>query len=592
MKIIFKSVTLKNFLSFGNVSTVFDYKKGIHAVSGRIEPGNKRNGVGKSTLLGDSITFAIFGKTIRKVTKEKIANSKNGGKDCVVCCELSLKNVEYKIERGIGPSYLKVWEDGTEVQLDSMSNTQKWLEDKLGISYTAFTNMIVLNVNQSKPFLEMTPQEKKPVLEDILSLAVFGKMSQLAKDKHLESKSDIKNYETLLKSTMETLKITKERREKLLEESKKFEEQKRQNIERIKKEGKVLVQEKNNIELTISNKNFAETIKNLKSEIESLSNEISKLNLTNKEYEISISNSTEVINKLDNSPHCPLCKTSQKDNPKIKEYITNEKNNVTECQNKLKENKLKLTELNNNKNICQKNLRDNESEFESLNYKINSLNEKIRSKKEAGKIESQRTLEISNIISEDVLIKQENEVTDVENKFKLANEKFNYNKFIRTILGDEGICKYIVKKVLPFLNKKANHYLSVLGSDYTIIFDSELNEKLISRNRDTMPYASFSGGEKRRIDLALLLALIDVSKLQNSIDTNILILDEILDTSMDADGVECFMEHLNTAFKVAYPDKSIYVITHRKELGEEHFDSVINLLKKDDFTVIDSIIDK
>ena len=592
MKIIFKNVTVKNFLSFGNVETVFEYKNGIHAVSGKVEPGNKRNGVGKSSLLSDSIAFAIFGKPIRKVSKDKIANSANNGKDCVVCSEFEIRGTDYKVERGIGPTYLKIWEDGKEVEFSSMSETQKWLEEKICISYTAFTNMIVLNVNHSKPFLEMTPQEKRPVLEDILSLGIFAKMSDIAKDKHLEAKSDVKNYETLLKTGMETLKVTKERRESLLKESQKFEEQKKENIERIKKEGKALVLEKKAIETLIQESDFDNKIKQKTAERDAVNDEISKINLENRELEVSIKNSKEVINKLDNSPHCPLCKTSQSDNPKIKEYIEAEKKNVTECQTKISLNKQKTSSLGDKSLSLHNEVYSLEKNLNKYNLQINSLNEKIEAKKEAGKQESLRTLDIANIISDEVLTKQENEVKGFEDKFKSSVTKFDYHKFIRNILGEEGVSKYVVKKVLPFLNKKANHYLSVLGSDYTIIFDSELTEKLISRNREPMPYASFSGGEKRRIDLALLLALIDVSKLQNSIDTNILILDEILDTSMDADGVECFMEHLNTAFKVAYPDKAIYVITHRKELGEEHFDSIINLVKRDGFTSIEGISSK
>jgi DNA repair exonuclease SbcCD ATPase subunit len=592
VKIIFKNVSVKNFLSFGNVETVFEYKEGIHAVSGRVEPGNKRNGVGKSSLLGDSITFAIFGKPIRKVSKDKIANSINDGKDCVVTCEFDIRNTPYKVERGIGPSYLKIWENGKEIQFDSMSNTQKWLEEKLCLSYTAFTNMIVLNVNHSKPFLEMTPQEKRPVLEDILSLGIFGKMSELAKDRHLESKGDIKNYESLLKNGMETLKVTKTNRESILKESQKFEEQKKENLERIKKEGKALVSEKEAVEAKIASEDYQTKIDTLSNDINTISSNINKLLLANRELDVSIKNSKEVISKLDNSPHCPLCKTSQKDNPKITEYINNEKENVVKCNSERDSNNAQIKTYESNKTTLQNELRSTSATLEKLNYQINSLNEKIKGKKEAGKLESTRTLDISNIISDEVLKKQEDEVKDMETKYKSSMSKFNYHKFIRSILGEEGVSKYVVKKVLPFLNKKANHYLSVLGSDYTIIFDSELNEKLISRNRDQMPYASFSGGEKRRIDLALLLALIDVSKLQNSIDTNILILDEILDTSMDADGVECFMEHLNTAFKVAYPDKAIYVITHRKELGEEHFDSIISLVKRDGFTTVEKILDK
>lgn len=592
MKIIFKNVKVKNFLSFGNIETVFDYKQGIHAVTGHIDPGYRRNGVGKSSLLADSITFALFNKTIRRVSKEKIANTQNSSKDCVVSCEFSIRDTDYKIERGINPTYLKVWEDENEIEFDSMSHTQEWLENKICISFTAFTNMIVLNINHSKPFLEMTPQEKRPVLEDILSLGVFAKMSELAKDKHLMSKNDIKNLEITLKNSVDNLKMAKDRRNVILRESQKFEEQKKENIERIKKEGKELIQRKKEFQDKLDSENYDSVIETLSIEIRQLDEKISSLSSDIRDSQKEIRNSNEIVDKLDKSPHCPLCKTSQVDNPKIREYVDEEKSNILTHTSKINDNTSTLSTYKQNKQEKESTKSSSQKLRDSISREVLSLSEKIEAKKEAGKVESLRKLDISNIISEDDMKKYELEVSVTEDKYKDTTNKFNHFKFIRSILGEEGVSKYVVKKVLPFLNKKVNSYLGILGSDYTIVFDSELNEKLIARNRDPMPYASFSGGEKRRIDLALLLSLIDVSKLQNSIDTNILILDEVLDTSMDSDGVENFMDHLNTAFKVSYPDKAIYVITHRKEIGEEHFDSIINLVKKEGFTRIENIIER
>lgn len=592
MKIIFKNVKVKNFLSFGNIETIFDYKQGIHAVTGHIDPGYRRNGVGKSSLLADSITFVLFNKTIRKVSKEKIANTQNNGKDCVVSCEFSIRDTDYKVERGINPTYLKVWENENEIEFDSMSHTQEWLEQKLSISFTAFTNMIVLNINHSKPFLEMTPQEKRPVLEDLLSLGIFAKMSELAKDRHLMSKNDIKNLEITLKNSAENLKVAKERRSVILRESQKFEEQKKENLDRIKKEGKELVQKRKELQDKLDSGNYDSAIDLLSTEIKQLDEKISSISSDIRDSQREIKNSTEIVDKLDKSPHCPLCKTSQADNPKIREYVDSEKLNIQTHTTKINENTSLLSQYRNAKNEKETTKSSSQKLKDTMSREILSLNERIEAKKEAGKVESLRKLDISNIISEDDMKKYELEVAAAEDRYKDTTVKFNHFKFIRSILGEEGVSKYVVKKILPFLNKKVNHYLGILGSDYTIVFDSELNEKLVARNRDPMPYASFSGGEKRRIDLALLLSLIDVSKLQNSIDTNILILDEVLDTSMDSDGVENFMDHLKTAFKVSYPDKAIYVITHRKELGEEHFDSIINLVKREGFTRIENIIER
>jgi DNA repair exonuclease SbcCD ATPase subunit len=200
-------------------------------------------------------------------------------------------------------------------------------------------------------------------------------------------------------------------------------------------------------------------------------------------------------------------------------------------------------------------------------------------------------MNLDGVISNDDFAKLEIELKDSETKFEESQKSFKYNKFIRTVLGDDGVRKYITLKIIPFLNKTVNKYLFVLGSDYTIVFDSELNEKLIARNRDERPYSSFSGGEKRRIDLALLLALMDVSKTQNSIDTNILILDEVLDTSLDSEGAGSFIDHLKGSFRSAYPDKCIYIITHRKDaVGDDSFDTIIHLVKQHGFTTIDKVV--
>jgi DNA repair exonuclease SbcCD ATPase subunit len=203
--------------------------------------------------------------------------------------------------------------------------------------------------------------------------------------------------------------------------------------------------------------------------------------------------------------------------------------------------------------------------------------------------EKERKLELNSIITDEEIIEQEKQSKLSEELFKATSNRSKYFKVIRGILGEEGISKYVVKKILPFLNKKANHYLSIFGSDYTILFDSELNEKLISKNRNERPYNSFSGGEKRRIDLSVLLAMIDTAKSQNSVDLNLLVLDEVLDTSMDSDGVQNFMDHISTNFKVSYPDKCVYIISHRKEISAEYFDSIINLVNEDGFTRIESI---
>jgi DNA repair exonuclease SbcCD ATPase subunit len=300
----------------------------------------------------------------------------------------------------------------------------------------------------------------------------------------------------------------------------------------------------------------------------------------------------EVLRKLEHSDHCPLCTTPTND-PLVKEYVDELKTKVNSLNELLQTNAFAIEDLNNQKIIVEEKIEkieDNIEKLKNAKNKIKEIDQAIKNSSDNLQREIDRKLEIKEIISEKEFIELEKCVKHSEDKFNVAQNDFKYNKFIRGLLGEDGVRKYVTMKVLPVLNKKVNFYLAMLGSDYNITFDSELNEKLVARNKDLRSYSSFSGGEKKRIDLALLLALMDVSKERNSIDTNILVLDEILDTSLDTVGAESFLQHLKNGFKATCPDKCIYIISHKKELGEETFDSIIHLVKKNGFTSIDKVI--
>jgi DNA repair exonuclease SbcCD ATPase subunit len=606
MKIEFISITIQNFLSFGNIPITFNYVAGIHAVTGNLIPNTTiRNGIGKTTLLAESLTYLLYGKTLRNINKDEIINTTNRD-GCFLSGIFKIGDKVYKVDRGIKPNVLKIWElesnqwlgENTDwecakqIQLDSIKHTQTLLEEKIKISYTCFTNMIILNVNHSIPFLSMDPAAKRSVLEDILSLSIYGRMSDKAKSKHLNAKSDMSILENDLKNAVNTLSLTKEKRESLLNETMKFENEKQKRISDLKNDIHSYEQSKNKIDEKIRNVDFGDILFTLKQE---LNNIIIKKNdtINNKsklETELKMNNS--VLVKLEHNDHCPLCQTPTS-NPLISEYIHNLKNKVNELIDNIKKCNEEISEYEKNQNnIAEKisKVEDNIDKLKSAKNKIRELELSISNCTDNLNREINRKLEIKEIISHEEYEKLEDLVKIAEDKFNLAQKDFKYNKFIRNILGEDGVRKYVILKVLPILNRKVNFYLSMLGSDYTITFDNELKEKLIARNKDIRSYESFSGGEKKRIDLALLLALMDVSKERNSIDTNILVLDEILDTSLDTVGAESFLEHLKNGFKVTCPDKCIYIISHKKELGEELFDSIIHLIKKNDFTSIDKII--
>lgn len=595
MKITFKKVKIQNFLSFGNAETVFDYTTGINVVTGLVEGGTTRNGAGKSSLLVDSLSFALYGRPLRgdaHIKKEDLVNRVNG-KNCKVEVEFSINDSNYKVVRTIKPTTLTVYEDGREIQFDRMSNTQEWLQTKLGISHTCFSNILVLNVNSSKPFLSMDARDKRQVIEDILTMNIYGRMSEMAKDLHLSAKGEKSIAENALNQCINSFEMAKNNRKSLLCETEKFEAEKTKICEAIRKEIETLEATYTTKKSEIKNDDFDSIIKSLKEKRDSIDSKLTVLNKKEAECTKTLKDCVRTLKILEHAPCCPTCQTPtdgpliQKFIKETKECVNNSKKEVENIQNKISEGETKRKTISDKIHKAEENREHNNN----LKWHCEALENDIESKNKELEKESSRTLDLDNVVSEEVVDDYEKAVKQAEEQYNKVSEDFKYNNFIRTILGEDGVRKFVLAKILPFLNSKINQYLKIMGSDYSLLFDGNLNETVITRSRDERSYCNFSSGEKKRIDLAVLLALMDVAKIQNSVDTNILILDEILDTSIDNEGVENFLDYLKTGFRKLYPEKAIYIITHRKDIGDEHFDRVINLVKKKNFTYISSIID-
>jgi DNA repair exonuclease SbcCD ATPase subunit len=544
-------------------------------------------------MIGDAPVFAIYGRTLREINKDQIVNTQNE-RDCVVGHEMLVDGVHFRIERGVNPTYLKIWENGEEKQFAKMSETQEWFMDKINnITFQSFTNMIILNINHSKPFLEMAPIDKRPVLEDILQLGVYAKMNELVKKNFNTAEKAEVILEAGYKNKIGEFSKTKERKESIDKELSRFEEEKSRKIDEITSVIDATIKDKEILSEKIAGKDYAKEIKEQTVILKEITNNINENDKELRMVGKDIDQSNEVIKKLTGTPHCPLCATPT-ESPNIVEYIAGLKQKVVGYENKRNVLRGTITEL-------RKSHSEVESKIDALNVKLEKYNRAvnkikeyeniIKNKNESLTYEKSRVIKLDTIISDEDYAKLEAELKETQEKYVAAKKDGLYNKFIGKALGDKGIRKYITLKVIPFLNKAVNRYLSMLGSDYTITFNEDLKEKLISRSRDERSYASFSGGEKRRIDLSVLLALMDISKLQNSIDTNILILDEVLDTSLDNEGAQSFIEHLKGSFRQAYPDKCIYIITHRKDaVGDDSFDSIIHLVKENGFTRIDKVV--
>lgn len=594
MKINFKKVTIKNFLSFGNVPTTFDYTSGINIVTGQNLDNGTRNGVGKSSGLVDSIAFALYGKTLRgkKINKDEIVNDINK-KGCEVTVEFSIGADNYKVIRTAKPSSFVVYVNDEEYKQDSIKKTEEWFIQRIGVNYTSFKNIIVINLNDSTPFLNMESAEKREVIENILNMGVYFQLSELAKNKHLISKNEMKVLEIKYKQLNDTLNIAKSSYENIKAQEEQFNKNKQISIDKLNNQINDISNEINKLKESISNIDFDKEIR-LKEEAVQKAKSIiiecnSNINLAKKE----LKDANSVLSILEHAPYCPTCKTPT-DNPLIKQYIQETTEKIKISNEQISSNTERYNKALSVDTLFTEKIKQIRVDKEVNNNKIKKINELqislSHSKEQLTNIESSKFY-VTNVITKEQIDEytKNNEIT--ENELKAYEKEFNFSQALKKILGEEGVRKFVISKILPFLNNKVNSYLKILGSDLTIKFDSELNESIITRVREERTYGSFSGGEKKRIDLSILMSLMDLSKLQNSVDTNLLILDEALDTAMDNEGVDNFLNHLKNGFKNIYPDKCVYIITHRNTISDDFYNKMIIMELKDGFTTIKNIVD-
>jgi DNA repair exonuclease SbcCD ATPase subunit len=594
-KIEFIDVSIKNFMSFGNAEVTFDYLKGINVVTGKVENSSSRNGVGKSTLLVDSLSFALYGKVLRggKVVLGEMINKINK-KDCVVTTRLRIDGELIKVVRSIKPNDLKIYvgEQQELKKFDANGRNQEWLEKKLGVNHTCFNNIIILNVNSSVPFLDMEAQKKREVIENILSSAIYGRMAVLAKDRHLDLKTALKQEEVafqLINKQYETSKVTLAKHQETINQ---LQVEKDANLSKLNGELEKLKNKLENLKKSLVDKNHDSEKVELEKSIKGFELTINDLRSSIKIHQNDITKAKEALSHIENVPHCPTCHTPS-DNPYIQSYITTLRKEVSDKEENINVAKKQGAALVKGKEETENKLKSIKEEIENQNKvkeEIRIANLNITHKEAEIKKEQDRKIQHGGVSQEEVN-ELEQKVKEHQVKLDTVSKEFQHYEVVRQILSEEGLRKFVVSRILPILNSKVNEYLKIMGSEYTLVFNMNLEEKILSRNREERPYNSFSSGEKKRLDLSVLLALMDISRMQNSVETNLLVLDEVLDTSMDSDGVENFLEFLKTGFKKAYPDKCIYIITHRKEIAGESFDRLINLVKKNNFTEIASIVD-
>jgi len=568
--ILFKKLSWKNFLSTGNQpNTVLLNKSTTTLIIGK-------NGEGKSTIL-DALCFALFGKPFRNINKSQMINSING-KNSLVEIEFSIGQKEYKIVRGIKPNVFEIWLDGEMVNQDAASKDyQKILEQQiLRLNYKTFTQVVILGSASFVPFMQLTNAQRREVIEDILDIKIFSTMNQLLKEKQNATKDEIVRVES-------EITLAKQRVDSQNAIIKTLSTAKEESINAI------LAKIANNEE-TIRTTNLL--VSNLSNEITDLRQKISTRDELDSDIERAKHLRSKLSSKIEECEHnkvffdenhvCPSCTQEITEDHKVKvlgeihQRIAEDNKKVKELESALSKLQTQLQQVTEvTVQIAEKTI-----ELSTHNSAITILNR--QNAEMHAEIETSKT-DSTNINEEKQKLKQlaQEALANITRKNELDSEKELFD-VSGILLRDTGIKTAIIREYLPVMNKLINQYLNQMDSYIHFELDESFNETIKSRFRDEFTYASFSEGEKMRIDLAILFTWRQIAKLKNSVNTNLLMLDEIFDSSLDVNGTDYFLNLMNTLGE----HSSVFVISHKGDQLFDKFRSVIKFEKRNDFSVI------
>ena len=564
--ITFKYVRWKNLLSTGNTMTEIQ----LDRTSSTLIIGE--NGAGKSTIL-DALCFGLFNKPFRNISKKQLVNTVNNS-GAVVEVEFNVSGKEVKVIRGIKPNIFEVWVNGNMINQDANARDyQKYLEQQImGLNYRSFTQVVILGSSTFVPFMQLTTKARREVVEDILDIKIFSLMNFLLKSQTKELNENIRNTEQTYELTKEKatlqerfIKDVIENKSSIIEESR---SKVASNDSAIKtKQGEIVSLDNAKEALSFDSEHKIR----LEEKIRKLSRTEAALSNKRGEHE-------RQINFFQSNEECPTCEqdiTPETKQTKIDastgkleqldKAITDANRMESEEQDRLNVIKENLSTLRKHDVEIAK-IRSSISELEKFNVKL----EKDIETYTQGSVSDDDKTKLAELKGKISLIE--------EQKSKLNEDKF-YVDVARNLLQDSGIKTKIVKQYLPIMNKLVNTYLSSMDFYVQFNLDENFNETIKSRFRDEFSYASFSEGEKMRIDLALLFTWRAIAKMKNSTNTNLLILDEIFDSSLDGSGTDDFLKILDT-----FSDQNVFVISHKQDMLFDKFRSVVQFKKEKNFS--------
>ena len=557
--ILFEKIRWKNFLSTGNQYTEISFTE--HPTNLIIGT----NGAGKSTLL-DALTFSLFGKPFRKINKPQLVNTVNE-KDCNVEVEFSIGNTKWKVVRGIKPNIFEIFRDDNALNQSAAAlDQQKWFEQNvIKMNYKSFTQIVILGSSTFVPFMQLTATNRRDVIEDLLDIRIFSSMNNLMKDKIREVKDQIKVLDLKKESLIDKVKM----QENFIEE---IESRGKENIKSKEVRISELLIEENN--LMNDNAYIEEDVFKLTKEIEGLDSAKEKLrtlgNLKGK-----ISNKVSTITKehkfFTQNTVCPTCNQDIEETFRI--------NRIKDAQDKAKELQSGYKELEqaiNKEEERERQFTTLSKEITTLTHGISQNNIKIAGcQRQVRDLESEIQRVTDNLANRNT---EHEKLTTFKDNLKttydeLAQRKdtINYYDFSYSLLKDGGVKTKIIKKYLPLINQQVNRYLQLMDFYINFSLDEEFNETVQSPIHEDFSYSSFSEGEKMRIDLALLFTWREVARMKNSVNTNLLIMDEVFDSSLDGFGTDEFLKIIRFVIK----DANVFVISHKESL----FDKFENLIK-------------
>jgi len=556
--ILFKTVRWKNFLSTGNQWTEIK----LNESHGTIIIGS--NGAGKSTVL-DALTFSLFGKPYRKINKPQLVNSVNE-KDCVVEIEFNIKGKEYKIVRGIKPNIFQIWINGiVQDQSSSAVDQQKKLEQQiLKLNYKSFTQIVILGSAGFTPFMQLSAANRREVIEDLLDIKIFSAMNSLIKDKIRDNKDRIKTLELKKETLIDKIDMQKNFIEELENRGKKNIEDK--NISLLS-----LVEDIGNY--TDDNEKLSDKLLEVQSEMEETpnpQNTIRKMNSLRAKIQTKVDTTSKERIFFDQNTVCPTCTQSIEENFRLNRIaelnasVNELETGLSELEEKLQEEEskqLRFIELTKEVSSLTNDISQNNIRISGLQRQCRGLESEIQ----------KLTDQLQNRNSEHEKLNDFNEkLKTTYDELGSEKEKIYLNEFVYSLLKDGGVKTKIIKKYLPLINQQVNRYLQMMEFYINFTLDEEFNETVQSPIHENFSYASFSEGEKMRIDLALLFTWREVAKYKNSTNTNLLIMDEVFDSSLDGMGTEEFLKIIRFVIR----DANIFVISHKSELYDRFPNSI------------------